>query len=158
MAARRYTFKDGRKIFVSKQTLNEVAADFLAAPKGLLDQCETVNSFKRYESAHTGKAIGAWLASEHEAKGLLPQYIGYHCTDGASNAVASVNEYEILTEINHDTPINHQKCLAHQTNRSAKFASGTGDFVFVPMLLCMKYLTRHTQLSLVCTGRRHTLR
>jgi hypothetical protein len=58
----------------------------------------------------------------------LPQYVGYHCTDGASNAVASVNEYEILTEINRDTPINHQKCLAHQTNRSAKYASGTGDF------------------------------
>ena len=58
----------------------------------------------------------------------MPQYVGYHCTDGASNAVASVNEYEILTEINRDTPINHQKGLAHQTNRSAKYASGTGDF------------------------------
>ena len=126
--------------------------------KGCLINARLSTPFKRYESAHTGKAIGAWLASEHEAKGLLPQYVGYHCTDGASNAVASVNEYGILTEINRDTPINHQECLAHQTNHSAKFASGTGDFVFVPMLLCMKYLTRHTQLSLMCTGRQHALR
>jgi hypothetical protein len=120
--------KDGRSIFVSKQTLNEGASDLLASTIGDLDQCEAVISFKRFEGAHTGKGVGAWLEYEHKAKGLLPQYVGYHFTDGASNAVASVNEYEFLTEMNRDTPINHQKCLAHQTNRSAKYASGTGDF------------------------------
>lgn len=128
MAALRYNFKDGRSMFVSKQTLNEGASNLLACTIGKLDQMETVNSFKRFDAPHTGKGVGAWLAFEHEAKGLLPKYVGYHCTDGASNAVASVNEYELLTEMNRDTPINHQKCLAHQTNRSAKFASGTGDF------------------------------
>ena len=128
MAAYQYFFKDGSKLFVSQQTLNEGAANLLSCKKGQLTQCETVNSFKRFEGAHTGSGVGSWLTQEHKEKGLLPQYVGYHCTDGASNAVASVNEYELLTEMNRDTPINHQKCLAHQTNRSAKFASGTGDF------------------------------
>ena len=129
MAAKRYNLKNGRTAFISTQTLNEGKREILACEAGQVEQLETVNSFKRFDAAHTGKGIGAWLAKEHESKGLLPQYVGYHCTDGASNAVASVNEYELLTEINRETPINHQKCLAHQTNRSAKYASGTGDFV-----------------------------
>jgi hypothetical protein len=128
MSAMRYSFKDGRKLFVSKKTLNEGANSFLATTFGSLEQCETVNSFKRFDSPHTGKNIGEWLAAEHKSKGLLPQYVMYHCTDGASNAVASFNTYEMITELNRDTPIEHVKCLAHQTNRSAKYASGTGDF------------------------------
>ena len=129
MAAFKYDFKEGRKLFVSKQTLNEGARALLACPTGVLQQLETVNSFKRFDGAHTGKGVGKWLADQHQEKGLLPNYVGYHCTDGASNAVASANEYEVLTEMNRDIPFSHQKCLAHQTNRSAKYASGTGDFV-----------------------------
>ena len=73
-------------------------------------------AFKTFEGAHTGRGVGLWLKQQHEDKGLLPQYVGYHCTDGASNAVASANEYELLTEMNRGSSINHQKCLAHQTN------------------------------------------
>jgi hypothetical protein len=58
----------------------------------------------------------------------LPQYVGYHCTDGASNAVKSASEYEALTAMNTSSTVTHQTCLAHQTNRSAKYASGTGGF------------------------------
>ena len=128
MAAYQYEFSQGRKLFVSQRTLNEGASKYLACKTGTLSQLETVNSFKRFEGSHTGKAVGQWLAEEHRAKGLLPEYVGYHCTDGASNAVASVIEYEVLTENERGSAINHQKCFAHQANRSAKFASGTGDF------------------------------
>jgi hypothetical protein len=128
MSALQYSFKGDRKLFVSKKTLNEGAGNLLACANGVLAQCETVNSFKKFDGAHTGYGIGAWLAAEHESKGLLPNYVGYHCTDGASNAVASANEYEVLTEINRGIAFSHQKCYAHQANRSAKFASGTGDF------------------------------
>jgi hypothetical protein len=123
-----YNFKEGRKLFVSKQSLNEGATKHLSCLMGTLSQLETVNSFKRFDGGHTGKAVGQWLVNEHSSKGLLPQYVGYHCTDGASNAVASANEYEALTEMNRSSSTTHNKCLAHQTNRSAKYASGTGDF------------------------------
>jgi hypothetical protein len=52
----------------------------------------------------------------------------YHSTDGASNAVASANHYRLLTEMNSDSSILYNTCLAHQNNRSAKYASGTGEF------------------------------
>jgi hypothetical protein len=128
MAALQYNLKDGQKLFVSKQSLNEGVSNLLTCSTGVLSQMETVNSFKRFDGGHTGKAIGQWLAEEHASKGLLPQYVGYHCTDGASNAVASACQYELLTAINRSSSFTHYKCLAHQTNRSAKFASGTGDF------------------------------
>ena len=113
---------------MSKQMLNEGAKELLSCSKGILSQCETVLAFKRFDGSHTGKGVGLWLEAEHKSKGLLPNYVGFHCTDGASNALVLANEYEILTEMNRDCETNHHKCLAHQTNRSSKMASGTGDF------------------------------
>jgi hypothetical protein len=156
MCSYRYHFRDGRQLFVSRQTLKQGAEKKLSIAKGTLAGLETVVSFKKFDGAKTGAGIGAWMVAEHESKGLLPSYVGYHSTDGASNAVSSINHYELLTEMNNDGVIHHDKvcrfcfyvfpfvhpsissnvfvfciimqCLAHQNNRSAKFAAGTGDF------------------------------
>jgi hypothetical protein len=128
MCAMKYHFRNGRHLFVSKQTLNKGAKKMLSIEAGSLHGLEAVISFKKYDGAKTGVGIGKWMLTEHESKGLLPQYVGYHSTDGASNAVASANHYELLTEMNRDSPIHHDTCMAHQNNRSAKYASGTGDF------------------------------
>jgi hypothetical protein len=128
MCSMQYHFKDGQKLFISRQSLNEGVEERLSIAKGTLKCMETILSFKKFEGPKTGVGIGEWLVAEHASKGLLPQYVGYHSTDGASNAVASVFQYSLLTEMNRDSPIHHDKCLAHQCNRSAKYASGTGDF------------------------------
>jgi hypothetical protein len=128
MCAMKYNFVDGQELFVSQKTLKEGAADQLTMTKGILECMETVVSFKKFDGPKTGLGIGTWLAEEHAGKGLLPAYVGYHSTDGASNAVSSANHYELLTEINRGATLEHDKCMAHQNNRSAKFASGTGDF------------------------------
>jgi hypothetical protein len=72
MAAIRYDFKGGQKLFVSKQTLNEGVSNLLSCSKGVLSQLETVNSFKLFDGAHTGKAIGEWLAKEPRRRGCCP--------------------------------------------------------------------------------------
>jgi hypothetical protein len=128
MCSKQYVFKDGRHLFVSQQTIKEGAINKLAITKGTLKGMETVISFKKFDGAKTGIGIGNWMAAEHMSKGLLPAFVGYHSTDGASNAVASANHYALLAEMNTDSPIQHDKCMAHQNNRSAKYASGTGDF------------------------------
>jgi hypothetical protein len=129
MYSMKYHFDDGQQLFVSKQTLNEGAKKKLNIAEGSLQGLEAVIAFKRYDGKKDGAGIGAWMRSEHESKGLLPQYVGYHSTDGASNAISSANHYDVLTEMNRDSPIHHDTCMAHQNNRSAKYASGTGDFV-----------------------------
>ena len=128
MCSYRYHFKDGRRLFVSQHTLKKGAQAKLATTKGVLAGLETVLSFKKFDGPKTGIGIGTWLVAEHKNKGLLPSYVCYHSTDGASNAVSSVNHYELMTQMNNDGSVHHDKCMAHQNNRSAKYASGTGDF------------------------------
>jgi hypothetical protein len=130
MFSHEYYFKDDRRLFVCNQTLNKGVRNQLAIKDGVLKGCEVVLSFKRFNGAKTGIGVGTWLYDEHLEKGLKPSYVVYHATDGASNAVASANHYRLLAEMNgvYESRILHNTCLAHQNNRSAKSASGTGDF------------------------------
>ena len=154
MCAVRYRFNDGRWLFVSKQTLNEGCSHKLAYPDGKLHGLETVIAFKKFDGAKTGLAIGTWLVDQHETKGLLPNYVAYHSTDGASNAVSSVDHYKTLTEMNAGSKISHDRCMAHQNNRSAKFASGTSDLAECSNeTLCDVLNKRPTILLLGCIGR-----
>jgi hypothetical protein len=128
MCSKRYHFKDGRRLFISNQTLSEGGRSQVAIKEGMLQGLEVVISFKQFDGAKTGVGVGTWLYDEHFEKGLKPSYVMYHSTDGASNAVASADHYNLLSEMNTDSEILHNVCLAHQNNRSAKYASGTGDF------------------------------
>jgi hypothetical protein len=48
---------------------------------------------------------------------------------GASNAVASSLEFQGITlGLKETSNISHYICMAHQVNRSVKYASGTRDF------------------------------
>ncbi|MDB4430486.1 hypothetical protein N9140_00850, partial [bacterium] len=52
--------------------------------------------------------------------------------DGGSNAIGSVQEYEVVTRCSNKGRSNNQDfnvCVAHQNQRSAGMASGTADFV-----------------------------
>lgn len=69
MNATKYIFKDGRRLFVSNQTLNEGARAQLAIPSGTIGGCEVVISFKEFDGAKTGVGVGSWLHDEHLEKG-----------------------------------------------------------------------------------------
>lgn len=68
------------------------------------------------------------MQKSHEAKGIKADYLLSHNTDGASNAVKSARVFERRTEATRSTSLSHDTCHAHQNNRSAKYASGTGDY------------------------------
>ena len=68
MCSFKYPFKDGRKLFVSRQTLRQGAQNHLALDKGALSGMETVLSFKKFDGAKTGVGIGKWLIAEHTSK------------------------------------------------------------------------------------------
>jgi hypothetical protein len=89
---------------------------------------ETVIAFENFVDTKTGKNIADWLLASHLKAGLKSDYIMCHSTDGASNAVASSMEFQSMTNAAKACLIWHYTCYAHQVNRSAKYASGTGDF------------------------------
>jgi hypothetical protein len=89
---------------------------------------EVVLAFDQFEQMKTSANIAQWLKTGHLRGGLRPSYIMCHATDGASNAVGSAMEFQAIARAARETDIRHYTCFAHQVNRSAKFASGTGDF------------------------------
>jgi hypothetical protein len=89
---------------------------------------ETVIAFERFSDSKTSKNIASWLRTSHTRAGLKPDYILCHSTDGASNAVGSSMEFKAMTDAVKKSSIRHYTCFAHQVNRAAKFASGTGEF------------------------------
>ena len=90
---------------------------------------EVVLSFDRFPDAKTAKNIAQWLKIGHLRGGIKPDYLLCHSTDGASNAKGSAMEYKAILAAMKAKDITHYTCYAHQVNRSAKFASGTGDYV-----------------------------
>ncbi len=89
---------------------------------------EVVLAFDQFGQSKTAKNIAEWLKKGHLRGGLRPEYIMCHATDGASNAVGSAMEFRAIVAEVRETDIRHYTCFAHQVNRSAKYASGTGDF------------------------------
>jgi hypothetical protein len=89
---------------------------------------EAVIAFQKFPDAKSGKNIANWRIASHLKAGLKGEYIMCHSTDGASNAVASSMEFKAMTNAVKDSSICHYTCYAHQVDRSAKYALGTGDF------------------------------
>lgn len=85
-------------------------------------------SFDQFPGIKSAKNIADWLRRGHDKAGIKPEMISSHSTDGASNAVGSAMEFKAITNYLRETEIQHYTCFAHQVNRSAKYASGTGDF------------------------------
>jgi hypothetical protein len=119
--------KDGRKLFISKQTLKEIDDSSIVRQNHAAD-LEAVLAFEQFPKSKTSENIADWLIKSHLRGGLNPEYILCHATDGASNAVGSAMEFQAITSAVRQSAIRQYVCLAHQVNRSAKFASGMGDF------------------------------
>jgi hypothetical protein len=113
--------KKGKKAFYSSWLAE------LQAPAKMRIQDKDDKKTKFPESK-TGKNIADWLLASHLKAGLKGEYIMCHSPDGASNAVASSMEFKAMSNAVKDSWIRHYTCYAHQVNRSAKYASGTGDF------------------------------
>jgi hypothetical protein len=116
-------------VFVSNKLYHDTAKNMVVTALSGKSDLETVISFERFHEAKTSKNIADWLKTSHAKAGLRGQFIMCHSTDGASNAVGSSMEFQAMMDATKSSSIRHYTCYAHQVNRSAKFASGTGDFV-----------------------------
>lgn len=128
MLGQRYFFEDGRTLFMSDRSFREITGGQVLGIEKDREDLEFILAFDQFTGLKTSKNIAEWLRKGHERAGIKPEMISSHSTDGASNAVGSALEFKAITEYLRETEIQHYTCFAHQVNRSAKFASGTGDF------------------------------
>ena len=128
--AQRYIFHDGRKLFMSKRSFKTIPNEHKTiVPDNEIMDLEVVLAFNKFNRLKTSKNIAEWLKYSHDRAGIRPEMILSHSTDGASNAVGSSMEFKAVTDYMRETSVQHFTCFAHQVNRSARFASGTGDFI-----------------------------
>jgi hypothetical protein len=128
MLAQRYVLKDGRRVFMSNKTFKDSEKTLVAISETQRSDLEAVLSFEQFPKVKTAQNIAQWLQRAHLKAGLKPQHILCHSTDGASNAVGSAMEFQAITAATRESNIAHYICFAHQVNRSARYASGTGGF------------------------------
>jgi hAT family C-terminal dimerisation region len=117
---------------MSEQTAKEMNKEEIVMTEHVRSDLEVVLAFDQFTDVKTSRNIGKWLELGHYRAGVKPEMISCHSTDGASNAVGSVLEFRAITDYLREHSISHYVCFAHQVNRSARYASGTGDFVENP--------------------------
>jgi hypothetical protein len=116
-------------VFLSNRTYNDGAKKQVVMIESEKRDLEVVLAFDQFNEAKTSSNIAAWLTAGHARGGIKADYVLCHATDGASNAVGASMEFQAITsKLKEDGDIRHYVCMAHQVNRSAKYASGTGDF------------------------------
>lgn len=127
--AKQYHLNNGLCLFVSETTLKRT--DDKAVFRNLdgkTSRCGALLDFLNFSASHTGENIGNWLHISHERHGCKPDYIGSHVVDGAANAGKAVGLMELMTRESRSSKLAADKCTAHQTNRAAIKASGTGGY------------------------------
>jgi hypothetical protein len=120
---------DGRQVFLSHRTYNKGAKQHNVVAEDEKRDLETILVFDQFGELKTAANIASWPVNGHNQGGIKADYILCHVTDGASNAVASSLEFQGITSgLKETRNISHSVYMAHKVNRSAKYASGTGDF------------------------------
>ena len=68
-----------------------------------------------------------------DQSGILPEDWAQLSADGGSNAIGSIQEYEVVSRSDgRQTSVEFNICYSHQNERSGGFASGTMKFADMP--------------------------
>jgi len=87
-----------------------------------------VLNFEHFSKPKTIENVTAWMFDSLDQVGIKSGDINQLSADGASNAIGSVAEYESLSRTDRSNDVSITRCLAHQNERSAGYASGTLKF------------------------------
>ena len=85
-------------------------------------------NFEHFSKPKTIENVTAWMFDSLDQVGIKSGDINQLSADGASNAIGSVAEYESLSRTDRSNDVLITRCLAHQNERSAGYASGTLKF------------------------------
>ena len=123
---------NGQSLFMSNETMQQLDDDMFNNRAPQVANLEIPLNFERFDGAKTVDKVAAWMDSSVQDSKLEASDFGQLVADGGSNAIGSVQEYEVVTRSSNKGRSNNQDfnvCVAHQNQRSAGMASGTADFV-----------------------------
>ena len=134
--AEMYAIKIGNKmtnLFMSRKTKARLSQDiFVSGKRCKLGSLEFPLNFERFNEPKTCANVSDWmLKSMNEAK-VQSSDLSHVSADGASNAIGSANEFELITQKDRVQDMDFDTCYAHQNQRSAGRADGTLKFADNP--------------------------
>ena len=127
--------EDGESLFMSNVTRAKLDDDLFETTVPVLDNLEFPLNFKRFDIPKTVDNVTKWMFDSTAAAKLKKEDFGRLCADGGSNAVGSVQEFEVVGReegCGRSNNTDFVVCLAHQQQRSGGFASGTAKFASLP--------------------------
>ena len=96
--------------------------------KSTLDHLELVLNFEHFQQPKTCANVSDWMNDSFVAAHVKHSDLHQLSADGASNAIGSLAEYEVLSRASHPNNVDFNVCLAHQNERSGGYTSGTIKF------------------------------
>ena len=127
-----YDMANGQSHFMSNETMQGLEDDKFNNKVPQVANLELPLNFERFDGSKTVDVVAEWMNSSVKESKLEASDFGQLIADGGSNAIGSVQEYEVVTRTSSNGRSNNQDfnvCVAHQNQRSAGKASGTADFV-----------------------------
>ena len=132
LQAYQYEMSNGLTLFMSNHTqarLMKRDDDIFVTGVGALADLEYPLNFERFEASKTSSNVSDWIQESTDAVGMKSEDINVLSADGASSAIGSIVNFEADTRNERAGDQEFEICAAHQNQRSASYASGTGDFV-----------------------------
>ena len=133
--AARYDMEDDQSLFMSKEMKDKLDSSLFVTGKPILDNFEYALNFERFKEPKTISNVTKWMYATTAAARIAKEGIGRLSADGGSNAVRSVQEFEVVQREEGGGRSNNTDfvvCMAHQLQRSAGYASGTVKFASLP--------------------------
>lgn len=93
--------------------------------KAKLDCLEFILNFERFSKRKTVTNVSDWMLESCVEAKIVSSDFSQLSADGASNAIGSVQEFEVLTRPGRHNEVDFNVCVAHQNERSGGMASGT---------------------------------
>lgn len=127
-----YDMADGQSLFISNETMKGLHDDLFNNKVPQVANLEIPLNFECFNQSKTVDVVAQWMDESIKESNLEASDFCQLVADGGSNAIGSVQEYEVLTRTSENGRSNSQEfnvCVAHQNQRSAARACGTGDFV-----------------------------
>lgn len=134
MSAEQYDMSDGTSVFMSRKTRKSLDDSLFVSGKPRIANLEMPLNFERFNKAKTVLNVTEWMQESVSEASLKSSDFNHLAADGGSNAIGSVQEFEVVTRVEdgRSNSIDFSVCFTHQNERSAKYASGTGGFAHNP--------------------------
>lgn len=134
LCAECYDMANGQTLFMSRATKEKLDSSLFITETPRVEHLEAPLNFERFTEAKTSVNVAKWMGESVTASRLKTEDFSHFSADGGSNAIGSLQEYEVVTRVEEGrtNSIDFTICLAHQNERSAGYASGTANFADNP--------------------------